>query len=219
MGCLENWKYGPLTTWHPYPQKLAITSPTSGGRSVRIVRSRTQTMEFVCLYRDMGGQFTWSLAPWRCTYFTPHFCLLVFTHLTFAPKYLWNFTALHGLTSQKTLVFIVTDKWASSPACSLYITRAEGHVVCATWQDACFSSTPYVSRLFSDINWAFIFFEFVFCGKDKICVFLSESNSDQNWILDNILNEALLFQFVPQRKHITFSLQKPTEILGKHIRP
>jgi hypothetical protein len=29
-----------------YPQKLTITSPTSGGRSVGIVRSRTQTMEF-----------------------------------------------------------------------------------------------------------------------------------------------------------------------------
>jgi hypothetical protein len=28
------------------PQKLAITSPTSDGRSVGIVRSRTQTMEF-----------------------------------------------------------------------------------------------------------------------------------------------------------------------------
>jgi hypothetical protein len=27
-------------------KKLAITSPTSGGRSVGIVRSRTQTMEF-----------------------------------------------------------------------------------------------------------------------------------------------------------------------------
>jgi hypothetical protein len=29
-----------------YPQKLAITSPTSGGLSVGIVRSLTQTMEF-----------------------------------------------------------------------------------------------------------------------------------------------------------------------------
>jgi hypothetical protein len=28
-------------------RKLALTSPTSGGRSVSIVRSRTQTMEFV----------------------------------------------------------------------------------------------------------------------------------------------------------------------------
>jgi hypothetical protein len=29
-----------------YPQKLAITSPTSGGLSVGIVRSLTQTLEF-----------------------------------------------------------------------------------------------------------------------------------------------------------------------------
>jgi hypothetical protein len=29
-----------------YPQKLALTSLTSGGRSVGIVRSRTQAMEF-----------------------------------------------------------------------------------------------------------------------------------------------------------------------------
>jgi hypothetical protein len=29
-----------------YPQKLALTSPTSGGRSVGIVRSRTQSSEF-----------------------------------------------------------------------------------------------------------------------------------------------------------------------------
>jgi hypothetical protein len=32
-----------------YPQKLALTSPTSGGRSVGRVRSRTQATEFVCL--------------------------------------------------------------------------------------------------------------------------------------------------------------------------
>jgi hypothetical protein len=30
-----------------YPQKLALTSQTSGGRSVRIVRSRTRGKEFV----------------------------------------------------------------------------------------------------------------------------------------------------------------------------
>jgi hypothetical protein len=36
-----------LTTWHLYPQKLALTSPTSGGPSVGIVRSRTQATEFV----------------------------------------------------------------------------------------------------------------------------------------------------------------------------
>jgi hypothetical protein len=39
--------------WQPYAQKLALTSPTSGGRSVGIVRSQTQATEFsftcVCL--------------------------------------------------------------------------------------------------------------------------------------------------------------------------
>jgi hypothetical protein len=30
-----------------YPQKLALTSPTGGGRSVGIVRSRTKAMEFM----------------------------------------------------------------------------------------------------------------------------------------------------------------------------
>jgi hypothetical protein len=36
----SRWPRGTL-----YPLKLAIASPTSGGRSVGIVRSRTQTME------------------------------------------------------------------------------------------------------------------------------------------------------------------------------
>jgi hypothetical protein len=33
-----------------YPQKLALASPTSGSRSVGMVRSRTQATEFVCLF-------------------------------------------------------------------------------------------------------------------------------------------------------------------------
>jgi hypothetical protein len=37
----SRWPRGTL-----YPQKLALTSPKSGGRSVGIVRSRTQTTEF-----------------------------------------------------------------------------------------------------------------------------------------------------------------------------
>jgi hypothetical protein len=40
----SRWPRGTL-----YPHKLAITSPKSGGRSVVIVRSRTQTMEFSLL--------------------------------------------------------------------------------------------------------------------------------------------------------------------------
>jgi len=31
-----------------YPQKLALTSPTGGGRSVGIVRSRTKATEIFC---------------------------------------------------------------------------------------------------------------------------------------------------------------------------
>jgi hypothetical protein len=59
--CIENreyvrrdpsrWRRGTL-----YSQKLAITSPTSGGRSVGIVRSRTQTMKFF-LYYSYGNYF------------------------------------------------------------------------------------------------------------------------------------------------------------------
>jgi hypothetical protein len=33
-----------------YPQKLALTSPTGGGRSVGIVRSRTKATEFNLVY-------------------------------------------------------------------------------------------------------------------------------------------------------------------------
>jgi hypothetical protein len=36
----------------PYPQKLALTSPTSGGRSVGIVRSRTKVTEFGLEFLD-----------------------------------------------------------------------------------------------------------------------------------------------------------------------
>ena len=42
-----------------YPQKLALTSPTGGGRSVGIVRSRTKATEFsltlVCLVTEYLG--------------------------------------------------------------------------------------------------------------------------------------------------------------------
>jgi hypothetical protein len=34
-----------------YPQKLTLTSPTSGGPSVDIVRPRTQTTESLCILR------------------------------------------------------------------------------------------------------------------------------------------------------------------------
>jgi len=42
-----------------YPQKLTLTSPTGGGRSVGIVRSRTKATEF-------SFSFTWSLSRLLC---------------------------------------------------------------------------------------------------------------------------------------------------------
>jgi hypothetical protein len=53
---LENREYGRRDPSRGtiYPQKFAITSRTSGGRSVGIVRSRTQTMEFVLFYIDIN---------------------------------------------------------------------------------------------------------------------------------------------------------------------
>jgi hypothetical protein len=55
--CLENRKYGrrdparwPRGTL--YPQKLEITSAKSGGPSVGIVRSRTETMELSLVFSD-----------------------------------------------------------------------------------------------------------------------------------------------------------------------
>jgi hypothetical protein len=50
MFILEIWEYGrrDLSRWPRgtlYPQKLALISPTSGGRSVDIVRLRTKAKE------------------------------------------------------------------------------------------------------------------------------------------------------------------------------
>jgi hypothetical protein len=42
-----------LTTRHLYPVKLALTSPTSGGRSVGIVRLLTKAMELL-LFSYLG---------------------------------------------------------------------------------------------------------------------------------------------------------------------
>jgi hypothetical protein len=46
-----------------YPQKLALTSPTGGGRSVGIVRSRTKAMEFSfsLVYWLIISSFSWSV--------------------------------------------------------------------------------------------------------------------------------------------------------------
>jgi hypothetical protein len=90
--CLENREYGrrdpsrwPRGTFNPH--KLAITSPTSGGRSVGIIRSRTQTMEifffFFLPYLYSSPSFL------LLTYFPPIFLIsfLFFPDLVFVLHY------------------------------------------------------------------------------------------------------------------------------------
>ena len=48
-----------------YPQKLALTSPTGGGRSVGMVRSRTKAMEF-SLVIELNRLYTTQLTVVLC---------------------------------------------------------------------------------------------------------------------------------------------------------
>jgi hypothetical protein len=76
--CLENREYcrRDLSRWLRgtlYPQKLAITSSTSGGRSVGVVRSQTQTMEFFFIrkmYRTVQQNIGMQLSLFVVTYIT-----------------------------------------------------------------------------------------------------------------------------------------------------
>jgi hypothetical protein len=86
--CLENREYGrrnpsPWPRGTLYPHKLAITSPTSGGRSVGIVRSRTQIMELDRSYKHSNAK--------RCSQMR---------HQTY--------TRLHDVTSPKILLVFLT---------------------------------------------------------------------------------------------------------------
>jgi hypothetical protein len=40
-----------------YPQKLVLTSPTIGGRSVGMIRSQTKATEFVCFFKHNWMKF------------------------------------------------------------------------------------------------------------------------------------------------------------------
>jgi hypothetical protein len=63
---LGNREYGRSEPSHSprgtlYPQKLTLTSPTDGGRSFGIVRSRTRTTEFLGLYFKKGLRMTFQI--------------------------------------------------------------------------------------------------------------------------------------------------------------
>jgi len=49
-----------------YPQKLALTSPTGGGRSVGIVRVRTKATVFNCVFILLIPRTGTLIFPYRC---------------------------------------------------------------------------------------------------------------------------------------------------------
>jgi len=60
-----------------YQQKLALTSPTGGGRSVGIVRVRTKDTEFSLVYNDIAALPPWEryiLYPFRHTAISQLLC-------------------------------------------------------------------------------------------------------------------------------------------------
>jgi hypothetical protein len=70
--CLENRQYGRRdpSSWPRgtlYPPKLAITSPTNGGRSVGIVRSLTQAREFVMALQPYVESWQLYSVSWNYT--------------------------------------------------------------------------------------------------------------------------------------------------------
>jgi hypothetical protein len=75
---LENREYGrgdPLRwpRYTVYPQKLALTSPTSGGRSVGRVRLRTKDTEFVLLKETHSGRILRHNFIYRSCFFYPNY--------------------------------------------------------------------------------------------------------------------------------------------------
>jgi hypothetical protein len=95
--------------WHPLSTKVGTTSPTSGGCSVGIVRSRTKATEFCFSWlRKTGITFAVSLLwvhsvcfkankiPFLMTYYTNIISTVMLSrssNLTFGPVFLkmWNF--------------------------------------------------------------------------------------------------------------------------------
>ena len=56
-----------------YPQKMALTSPTGGGRSVSMVRSRTKATEFSLVFLV----YMHSMKASRCVHTGPYFITVI----------------------------------------------------------------------------------------------------------------------------------------------
>jgi hypothetical protein len=91
--CLERREYSRRdpSRWQRgtfYPQKLALTSSTSGGRSVGIVRSRTQATEFSFILADWYSLLIFQLS------------VLLSTSIVLKQTWIWEFEQLTFITNQ-----------------------------------------------------------------------------------------------------------------------
>jgi hypothetical protein len=103
-----------------YPQKLALTSPTSGGRSVGIVRLQIQATEFSLVFSLCWAQLIWTMLKldMYCSVhlMTTHFLILSHSiwplsrilHVLFLYEVKLHSSVLNGL---KMVLLNSTDFW------------------------------------------------------------------------------------------------------------
>jgi hypothetical protein len=142
-----------------YPQKLALTSPTSGGRSVGIVFSRTQATEFsfclACLEMDaMFSSERWASPSSKCMPLEPTrlppTVRAVLTQLYAEDKetqMAWSSGLVSTLTEE--LSVSCSGKWGKQPASRTLLCNQRWWTAakCSTLRDdsAALSKSPQVS--------------------------------------------------------------------------
>jgi hypothetical protein len=116
-----------------YQQKLALTSPTSGGRSVGIVRLRAKATEFVCCF-CLYQIFVNFIAKWQ---HTPHIndihILWVWNYVTIEMKTTSN---LHFYPAMQQVFWMLIEiskdaswRWYLHKACSTVTSWACPNIV------------------------------------------------------------------------------------------
>ena len=78
-----------------YPQKLALTSPTDGGRSVGMVRSRTKATEFSLVYVCILCMYVCILCVYVCMYVCMCVCMYVFCVCMYVCMYVCVYVCMY----------------------------------------------------------------------------------------------------------------------------
>jgi hypothetical protein len=101
-----------------YPQKLALTSPTSGGRSIGIIRSLTKTTEFFFCPHLFGSDPV-TIAVWLVSLYPVIMCIhrrTVVLPASVHSNSLWQKCSYSLLIVSKTLLISISAPHFSKPA-------------------------------------------------------------------------------------------------------